>query len=180
MRLLFLLLFASLVCSLSAKRLQPESVYQDYFAAKVGGETEVTCDDGTRCDIVTGTHAIEVDFADKWGEAIGQSLNYGFQLNKKAGILLILEKESDYKYFVRINSIIQHHGLEIDVWKVEAYKGEGVMKEQIRNPLKEVDSYWISSTGKTHNSSCRYYRNSKGHASDRPSGNNCKICGGSK
>lgn len=51
--------------------------------------------DGTRCDIVTDTHAIEVDFADKWGEAIGQSLNYAFQSNKRAGILLILEKESD-------------------------------------------------------------------------------------
>jgi hypothetical protein len=44
--------------------------------------------DGTRCDIVTETHAIEVDFADKWAEAIGQCLNYSFQLNKKAGILL--------------------------------------------------------------------------------------------
>jgi len=74
MRLLvILLLLASSFCSLSAKRLQPESSYQSYFADKVGGETEVTCDDGTRCDIVTGTHAIEVDFADKWGEAIGQS-----------------------------------------------------------------------------------------------------------
>ena len=39
-------------------------------------------------------------------------------------------------------------------------------------------AYWISSTGKTHNKSCRYYRACKGHASDTPSGVNCKICGG--
>jgi hypothetical protein len=26
-------------------------------------------EDKTRCDIVTATHAIEVDFADKWAEA---------------------------------------------------------------------------------------------------------------
>lgn len=38
--------------------------------------------------------------------------------------------------------------------------------------------YWISSTGKTHNSTCRYYNNCKGYWSDTGSGNNCKICGG--
>ena len=38
--------------------------------------------------------------------------------------------------------------------------------------------YWISSTGKTHNSSCRYYNNCKGYWSNTGSGNNCKICGG--
>lgn len=41
------------------------------------------------------------------------------------------------------------------------------------------DSYWISSTGKTHNSSCRYSGKGKGEWSTRPSGDNCKICGGS-
>lgn len=40
--------------------------------------------------------------------------------------------------------------------------------------------YWISSTGKTHNSSCRYYNNCKGYWSDTGSGNNCKICDGAK
>lgn len=38
--------------------------------------------------------------------------------------------------------------------------------------------YWISSTGKTHNSTCRYYNNCKGYWSDTGSGDNCKICGG--
>ena len=42
--------------------------------------------DGTRCDILTDTHAIEVDFADKWAEAIGQSLKYATQTGKKAGM----------------------------------------------------------------------------------------------
>lgn len=40
-------------------------------------------------------------------------------------------------------------------------------------------SYWVtSSSGKTHNSSCRYYKNSKGYESEKGTGNNCKICGG--
>lgn len=39
--------------------------------------------------------------------------------------------------------------------------------------------YWItSSSRKTHNSSCRYYANSKGHYSSEGTGNNCRICGG--
>ena len=39
----------------------------------------MTMPDGARCDILTETHAIEVDFADKWAEAFGQSLNYAMQ-----------------------------------------------------------------------------------------------------
>jgi hypothetical protein len=98
----------------------PEKHYQEDFAAKVGGKTEVTAGDRTRCDILTETHAIEVDFARKWGEAIGQSLNYGFQFNRRAGIVLILEKPSDLRHLIRINSIIKHYNLPIDVWEVRA------------------------------------------------------------
>ena len=51
--------------------------------------------DGTRCDILTDTHAIEVDFADKWAKAIGQSLNYAMQTGKKTGIVLVLKDRGD-------------------------------------------------------------------------------------
>jgi len=41
--------------------------------------------------------------------------------------------------------------------------------------------FWISSTGKTHNASCRYFGTTKtGEFVSRGSGNNCKICGGAK
>ena len=43
---------------------------------------EVVMKDCTRCDILTATHAIEVDFARKWAEAIGQSLNYAMHTGK--------------------------------------------------------------------------------------------------
>jgi hypothetical protein len=55
---------------------QSERYYQEKFAREIGGRVEVVMKDGTRCDILTATHAIEVDFAKKWEEAIGQSLNY--------------------------------------------------------------------------------------------------------
>ncbi len=62
-KLLFLFLIFSL---LSAK--QSERYYQTQYADKIGGRTEVVMKDGTRCDIVTSTHAIEVDCAKKWAE----------------------------------------------------------------------------------------------------------------
>jgi len=55
----------------------------------------VVLGDNIRCDIVTATHAIEVDFADKWTEAIGQSLSYVLQLNLKPAIALIMEVENE-------------------------------------------------------------------------------------
>jgi hypothetical protein len=105
-----------------AARLNPESYYQDIAAEKYGGQTEVTMPDGTRCDIVTEKHAIEVDFADKWGEAIGQSLNYAFQSNKRAGILLILESKDDERHLIRVNSIIEYYKLPIDVLPIRAWE----------------------------------------------------------
>lgn len=49
-------------------------------------------------------------------------------------------------------------------------------------PRGEKDSenggYWLSSTGKRHNSSCRYYKSSKGHACGPKDGVACKSCGG--
>ena len=109
-----------MVCIAQAKHLHTEKFYQTQYAKTLAGaQTEVVAPDGTRCDILTSTHAIEVDFASKWGEAIGQSLNYALQFNRRAGILLILEGPTDYKYYVRVNSIVKHFNLPIDVYTIK-------------------------------------------------------------
>ena len=79
---------------------------------------EYVLPDKTRCDCITLTHAIEVDFAVKWAEAIGQALHYAAHTGKRAGIVLILEGKKDHKYLIRLNSVIQHYELPIDVWTV--------------------------------------------------------------
>jgi len=99
-----------------------EAYYQQIAARLLGGRTEVTMGDGTRCDILNATHAIEVDWGRKWGEAIGQSLNYGFQANKRAGIVLILKHPTENRYAIRVRSIIKHYKLPIDVWVINAYQ----------------------------------------------------------
>ena len=72
---------------------QSERYYQEQFAKEIGGQVEVVMKDGTRCDILTSTHAIEVDFAKKWAEAIGQSLNYAMQTGKRPGVALIVHPQ---------------------------------------------------------------------------------------
>lgn len=101
-----------------AKRDHPERWYQNQWCNEHNGQTEVVFKDRTRCDCLTATHAIEFDFGNKWAEAIGQSLYYGLQTGKRPGIVLILEDEKDYKYWIRLNSVIDNYKLPIDAWKI--------------------------------------------------------------
>jgi hypothetical protein len=77
---------------------------------------EVVFPDKTRCDCLTKKNAIEFDFGKKWAESIGQALYYSIQTGKRAGVVLILENKDDYKYWIRLNTIIEHFGLPIDTW----------------------------------------------------------------
>jgi hypothetical protein len=45
-----------------AKREHPEKWYQQTWCEAQKGRIEVVLPDGTRCDCVTDTHAIEFDF----------------------------------------------------------------------------------------------------------------------
>ena len=108
-----------------AKNHQPEKWYQEQWCKRNGGQIEVVLPDKTRCDCVTGSHAIEFDFGKKWAESIGQALYYSIQTGKRAGVVLILEKKSDYKYWIRLNTVIEHFGVPVDTWKI----GPGVGTE---------------------------------------------------
>jgi hypothetical protein len=63
-------------------------------------------------------YAFEIEWANNWKEAIGQCLWYALQTNKKPGIIIILRKDSDYKYFVQLNSALKYANLneKIDVF----------------------------------------------------------------
>jgi hypothetical protein len=45
-------------------------------------------------------------------------------------------------------------------------------------PATQALNYWMSSTGKRHNSNCRYFGVGKGHPCGAQEGVACKICGG--
>lgn len=107
---------ASATCC--AKHLHPEKWYQDVAAKQLNGATEYRLNDGCRVDILTETHAIEVDFAGKPYQAVGQALYYAAKTGKQPGIILICEKESDEKYVERVRIIIGYWKLPIKVWVV--------------------------------------------------------------
>ena len=100
----------------AARHAAPERYYQQQWCSEHHGRAEVTLPDRTRCDCLTATHAVEVDFAPKWTEAIGQSLYYALQTGRRAGIVLIIEREQDRKCWIRLNSVIMHYKLPIDTW----------------------------------------------------------------
>ncbi len=102
-----------------ARHVQPEKYYQNLWCAEHNGQPEVVLPDRTRADCITAENAIEFDFGHKWYEAIGQALYYGLQTGKKPGVVLIIENISDRKYWIRMNSTIEHFKLPIDTWIME-------------------------------------------------------------
>ena len=98
--------------------LKREKDYQKAWASAHDGVIEVRLSDAARVDIVTDTNAIEVDYAHKWAESIGQALYYSAMTHKRAGILLIMGPR-DEVFMTRLKTAIAYHKLEIDVWVVE-------------------------------------------------------------
>jgi hypothetical protein len=50
---------------------------------------------------------------------VGQSAYYAIQTEKKVAIVLILETMKDRKYWIRLNTTIEHFDLPIDTWSME-------------------------------------------------------------
>ena len=109
-----IVLFFILFCTNAfAKHIHPEKYYQNLWCKEQKGQSEVRLIDDTRIDCLTKTHAIEFDFASKWAEAIGQSLHYSRMSGKQAGIVLIIEKNEDYKYFNKIKPLCEQYNISL-------------------------------------------------------------------
>lgn len=96
-----------------------ERDYQKVWCARHSGQMEYRLPDATRVDCLTATHAVEVDFGKKWAEAIGQSLYYSSCTGKRAGVVLILDGESEFRFLRRLQATIKSAALPIDVWIVK-------------------------------------------------------------
>lgn len=87
-------------------QLHSERHYQELAAKDLKGRSEVVLRDKTRVDILTKDVAYEVDFAAKWAEGIGQALHYSTMTERDAGLILIVEKETDYKHVKKVQNIM--------------------------------------------------------------------------
>lgn len=114
---LFLILFAYTSCA-HAGHLHKERYYQEAWCSQHNGIIEYVLDDRTRVDCLTDEYAVEVDFAEKWAEAIGQALFYALKTGKKPGIVLIMENPiKDSKHLKRLQVVAKHY--KIMIWTVK-------------------------------------------------------------
>lgn len=89
-----------------------EKYYQTKMCNEFGGDMEYVLFDKTRVDCLTKEYAIEVDFAKKWAEGIGQSLYYAEVTGKKPAIGVI-SGEGDEKYLNRIQTVADKFDIKI-------------------------------------------------------------------
>lgn len=80
---------------------------------------EYKLSDKTRVDCLTDKLAVEVDFAPKWAECIGQALYYGKMTGKRPACVLIMERgEKDLKYLNRLRRAVYRKGLDMRTFTI--------------------------------------------------------------
>lgn len=90
------------------------------LAPKYAAELEVRLWDGTRVDLLTETHAIEVDWPHKWAEAIGQAAYYAELTGKRPGVLLLVRNFQDEARFIyRAQTVCARLDFDLFLEKVE-------------------------------------------------------------
>lgn len=113
--LILALLFISLICQAQLLK-QKEVYYEGLFSKVINGTTQVVLKDLSRVDIVTDTFAIEIDFADKWAESVGQSLYYAHMLDRKPGVLLIVNGNAEERYVLRLLKVAEKEDITVWLW----------------------------------------------------------------
>ena len=179
-QLLLLLFFLPTILFAQHSEADHIQLLQQHF----GGQREVAVTSG-RVDILTDTFALEVEFANKWKQAIGQALWYAQQTNRQPGIVLLLRKKTDYKYSIQLQSTLSNFGLDrtikVWVWPNDFPNLRGAAQAAVSNAsanAKEAAFWMTSSSGIRHNSGCRYFKATRGRACSVTEGRACKKCGG--
>ena len=102
--------------------LYPEKVYQEAWCNYLGGELEYRFDDDTEVDCLLNHYAVEVEFAKRYMQATGQANHYARKSGLKSGILLILEKESDVKYWHNLKDDLERKVTFMRLWCIAPFK----------------------------------------------------------
>lgn len=114
MKYLICMLLLSISTSSFAAHLHSERDYQEQWCSDHGGALEYVLGDKSRVDCLTDSYAVEVEFAPKWKEAIGQALYYSIKTKRKPGIVVISENpETDAKHIKRLRIVSEEYGIEL-------------------------------------------------------------------
>lgn len=86
-------------------------------------ELEHRLSSGGRVDCLDSEYAIEVDYADKWAEAIGQSLYYAASTQRKPAVILLCPSSQIHEeglcrsYLYRMDAALRFANQRIKVWE---------------------------------------------------------------
>ncbi len=89
-----------------------EREYQKELCSSLNGVSEYVLPDKTRVDCLTKDLAIEIDFARKWAECVGQALYYGHETNRVPTCALIAS-DKDIKYIKRIKKMVKKYSIKL-------------------------------------------------------------------
>ena len=124
----FIIIFFSTLQG-NSKHLHQEKEYQFQWCNARGGITEYVLNDKTRIDCLLPEMAVEVDFAHKWHECIGQALYYAKKTRRTPACLLIMENgEKDLKYLYRLRYTV-YNKKKIPEFKTFTIKPEHLANE---------------------------------------------------
>lgn len=102
-----------------------------------------------------------------------------------------VEKATGLDFFYKLNDEIENkleQSIDIDAWKwgynqrSYSYSSSPQNKEKKHSEAESL-KYWVTyKSGTIHNKSCRWYKNSTGYPTNKPTGRlkNCSRCGGMK
>jgi hypothetical protein len=149
------------------------------------GQLETTTASG-RVDILTTTHAIEVDRVEKYQEGVSQALRYASDTGKKPGLALYLDGQANgVRLYLEAETICEKE--DIQLWLINDHVAVQDLIE-LSTALHTTDSapddanlgYWLNSSSNVrHNQACRYFKNTaKGRSCGPNDGRPCSICGG--
>lgn len=108
-----------------------EVEFAKILARAVGGVTEYRLPDDSRVDILTDKHAVEVDWAHKWPEGIGQCLYYGLMTERAPVVLLLADVATENRFINRCHLVCVNRGIELWVydWPKGKFTRNGVTTE---------------------------------------------------
>ncbi|SJZ67492.1 hypothetical protein SAMN02745119_01346 [Trichlorobacter thiogenes] len=110
------LVFLLLLMAGCAHKPLHEKDYQRWWCEKHAGELEYRLPDKTRVDCLTKEYAVEVEYASKWAESIGQALYYGQSTGRKPAVLVIVRDKDDERFLKRLRTVAKEQGIK--VWTV--------------------------------------------------------------
>lgn len=90
-----------------------ETTWSKWLAYTLAARREAVTFSGARCDVLTSSHAIEVEWISKWPEAIGQSLLYSIEHGRRPAIVLLRRNNLPTKYLARCRMVCFAYQIEL-------------------------------------------------------------------